>query len=177
MSDGRRRLAGDGGGGNRSVAERLHRCHDKIRAFLDLAEKVAARDGQPEVVEEGAADVGRYFGSAFQEHVEDENVSVFPRLAARADLALPLADRAIAEHVRDDLLVRELTSLSLAIAEQRATAQTFQRLADVVKELGPRLRDHLEFEEELLFPMLADLPPEEERAIKDEMRARRDGRP
>jgi iron-sulfur cluster repair protein YtfE (RIC family) len=79
--------------------------------------------------------------------------------------------------VRDDLLVRELTSLSLAIAEQRATAQTFQRLADVVKELGPRLRDHLEFEEELLFPMLADLPPEEERAIKDEMRARRDGRP
>lgn len=140
---------------------------------MDLAARVAAREGVPELVEEGAADVARYFGSAFQEHVEDENVSIFPRLAARADLALPLADRAIAEHVRDDFLVRELTTLALDVAERRATAATFQRLDDVLRELGPRLRDHLEFEEELLFPILADLSPEEERAIRGEMRARR----
>jgi iron-sulfur cluster repair protein YtfE (RIC family) len=175
VSGGGRRLAG-GGGGDRSVAERLSRCHDKIRSFLELAAKVAERDGPPDMVEAGAADVARYFGSAFQEHVEDENISVFPRLAARAELALPLADRAIAEHVRDDVLVRDLAALALDVAERRATAATFRGLEDVLRELGPRLRDHLEFEEQLLFPLLNDLSPDEERDIREEMRARRHAR-
>ena len=163
---------GGGGGRNRSVQERMLRCHDKIRLFLDVAQRVVQREGDEQQCRDGAYDVARYFRESFADHTADENLSVFPRLAGLAEPALAFADRAIAEHVRDELLVSELVTLcdQLALAEADPARV---RLAAVLAELTPRLLDHLAFEEEFLFPLFAQLAPAEEAAMSQEMFDRR----
>lgn len=165
------RGGGGGGGRSRSLHERLLRCHDKIRTFLDIAARVAAREGTPAERADAAADVARYFSTAFFEHAADEDESIFPLLSV--DLTA-LAGRASAEHLRDEPIVRVLVDECDLISQGVHEDAVYQKLSGVVSELTPRLLEHLAFEEEFLIPAVATLAlPLQEQAL-EEMARRRD---
>lgn len=162
---------GEGGGRNRGLVERVVRCHERIRAFLAIAQRIVAREGDLAERGDAAADVARYFSTAYVDHARDEDESVFPRLPASvADLAA----RASAEHVREDALVRALVGECELLADGAHDDAVYDALASALTELAPRLTEHLAFEEEHLVPAMAALAPETEREILDEMAARRD---
>ena len=164
---------GGGGGRNRSLNERLLRCHEKIRTFLAIAARVAAREGAPKERADAAADVARYFGSAFFDHAADEDESIFPRLPQ--ELAA-LAARAGAEHVRDEPIVRVMIEECDLISQGVEDEAVYEKLAGVVSELTPRLLEHLTFEEDYLIPAVSELDPALQTAALEEMAQRRDAR-
>lgn len=159
--------------------ELLAACHERIRRFAGLAQKLAAAKGAPEhEVRDVAAAVRRYFDEALPLHVADEEESVLPRLRARAAAAtggLAALERIVDEH-RDhqhDLAMLVLLCGELA-EDPRQLDERRMELEELAKRLADDFERHLAFEERELFPAIERLLPlEERRALAAEFRARR----
>jgi iron-sulfur cluster repair protein YtfE (RIC family) len=153
----------------------LAECHQRIRKFLSLAQRLAATaDAQDDEIRSVAGQVRRYFAEAFPLHLADEDELV-PRLARTS----PEVDRALAQmgsdHVAHQPSVSSLVQLCGAIErEARHLATTRTELAAVATVLVADLEPHLQLEERVIFPALARLPQAERDALRDDMRARRE---
>lgn len=158
----------------------LLECHGRIRSFLELAVALGAAVGfTPAQIRDAAQRIARYFEEALPLHVADEELSLLPRLRGRRpelDLALERMHR---EHAEHGPLLKELLAICSALQVNPAELASHQpRLRVVASALQRELLTHLEHEEALVVPAIADVLDDAERqAVLSELRQRRgDGR-
>ncbi len=160
---------------NEGLVGLLLECHERIRRFATLAIRLAnAEEASASEVRDAAGAVRRYFAEALPLHVADEEESVLPRLRGID----PSVDQALeemrAEHSEHAGLVAELVSLCTRLEMQPAShPELRERLADVAERLDEQFESHLEREETVLFPRLAEIGEQARREIVEELRARR----
>jgi iron-sulfur cluster repair protein YtfE (RIC family) len=159
-----------------ALVDLLLACHQRIRAFLALAQAAARREHTPDAeVVEACAAVERYFRVALPLHVLDEEHSVLPRLRGQAqeiDAALAAMQR---EHGEHGPKLSALLAACGALRDQPRDARRKARLDAAAGELVRDFEPHLALEEGLLFPALARLPESVQATIIAELRARRGG--
>ena len=156
----------------------LKECHGRIRNFLRLARMLLEADGARDAeVADAARSLVRYFTLGLGKHVEDEDVSLAPRLRA---LPLPPEAREAlvameAQHrvidARVDGLVARWRQLEASPTPRPTSIPTLREDTDALCLL---MEEHLQLEERVIFPV-ADrlLAPREQQALREEMRARR----
>jgi iron-sulfur cluster repair protein YtfE (RIC family) len=150
-------------------------CHGRIRELNDLAlrlgEAVAPRDQE---VADAATRVRRYFAEALPLHVRDEEDSILPRLRGRDPRVDEALERMHREHEEHDPQLARLLAAATALAQSPAQhGQLAPALREAAAELAGAFLPHLRSEEEVIFPALAQLPPELQETILAEVRARR----
>src|SRR4051812_19767490 len=97
-------------------------CHERMRAFLTLAARVAAGDAPGPDIAEAASRLHRYFTVSLPLHVADEEQSIEPRLLAHVPaLAAPIA-RMHDEHASTQRLLDALTPVWARAADLASTA-------------------------------------------------------
>ena len=138
--------------------------------MLSLARTIAnATDAAEAEVAEAAGRVHRYFAVSLPLHLQDEEQSIKPRLAA--DEALELMSRQHREHDRLlEKLLRHWQALASDPRRERAA------LRDELTALAADFEEHLRLEERTVFPAIARLPPDAQAEIIREMEARRSSR-
>ena len=158
--------------------EMLQDCHHRIRHFVQLSRTLAeAREAPPAQVAEAADHIFRYFSQSLPLHEADENDTLFPRLQKIAPLGSPLRDAAramVEQHHAIEELVFELAAVCGAIRRQPerlpGLASQLQHTAEALDEV---FTAHLEMEETVIFPAVAQLPAEELQGMMREMQRRR----
>jgi iron-sulfur cluster repair protein YtfE (RIC family) len=159
--------------------EQLRACHERIRRFLAMAERLASDTPAPgDDLRATAAAVVRYFDEALPLHERDEDDSIATLLAgAEPAIASAVADMR-AQHAEMHPLVDALVATCRRVerADDAALARALERaeLTSVLARLGPRMAAHLAAEEELILPAIDALPPATRAALAVEMRARRE---
>lgn len=154
----------------------LLECHERIRSFLALAQRIAAAGPEEAAaVPEAAARVRRYFTQALPLHAQDEEETIVPRLRGldpAVDAALQEMTREHAEHEAPlAALVGACEELANGPGRLEALAPVVARAAS---ELERHFAVHLAREEEIIFPAMRRLL---DRSVDDqivrEIRARR----
>ncbi len=142
----------------RDPFEMLERCHRRLEETLDRL-----RTPTRQALDEALAFIDR----ALRRHEDDEERSLFPRLARVPQLA-GLLDRLTVQHRDQAALVEELrTELSAATPDER-------KLRDVVARLDAAYREHIVVEERELFPAAkAALDADDLGGMASEMESRR----
>lgn len=151
-------------------------CHERIRMFSAMAERLASGAHPPEEVAEAASRVARYFRLALPLHVADEELSIRPRLIASAAPArvLEALDAMTSEHITiEELLATLLPRWSELGREPERLDALGKALASDAEELRARFDAHLEAEERIIVPAIAAGLTGAGLAIRGEMRARR----
>lgn len=151
----------------------LASCHRKIEDRLAQLERASAALGSPEAMDV-LGEVVRHFDTAGVKHTEDEEASIFPRLAGEGidDLIESLeADHRAAEAIY--LAVR--TVIGRLAAAPELASELEDELVTHGRALAAAYRDHIRREEAELFPHLRKLEAAQLRAIGIEMRLRRGG--
>ena len=120
----------------RDPFEMLERCHRRLEETLD-----PLRTPTRQALDEAMAFIDR----ALRRHEDDEEQSLFPRLARVPQLA-GLLDRLTVQHRDQTALVEELRT------ELAAATPNEARLRDVVARLDAAYREHIAVEEQELFP-------------------------
>jgi len=116
-------LLGDAAPGFDDPLEMLLACHGRIEAQCDtlhrLVEHLSA-NGNDAQASQAARAILRYFDTAGQNHHQDEEQDLFPRLLAAGDLTTQeLVARLLAEHQTMDAAWQLLRPLLIDIAENR----------------------------------------------------------
>jgi iron-sulfur cluster repair protein YtfE (RIC family) len=154
----------------------LLECHVKIRAFLEMARRIAeVGPAEPAAVPEAAARVRRYFTEALPLHAQDEEESLLPRLRGldpRVDAELDHMEREHREHERP------LSELVTACEHLARAPERLSELAPIVgraaAELERHFDAHLARAEAVIFPAVRRLLDREtDAAIMREIRGRR----
>jgi len=142
----------------RDPFEMLERCHRRLEETLDTL-----RTPTRQALDEALAFIDR----AVKRHEDDEEQSLFPRLARVPQLA-GLLDRLTVQHRDQTALIEELRAeLAAARPDERA-------LADVVARLDASYREHILMEERQLFPAAkAALDADDLGGMASEMESRR----
>lgn len=159
----------------------LSDCHRRIEMFLRALEGVASVIDRPMTEETRAAleYALRYFREAAPKHTADEEESLFPRLrqmhlpeveTAIERLELLEHDHALAGSLH--AVVEELGQRYLATKSLEPTGvETFRK---AIASLVSIYKQHINIEDELVFPLAAQLlSPTAKAAIADEMAGRR----
>ncbi|MCY1022769.1 hemerythrin domain-containing protein [Pyxidicoccus sp. MSG2] len=153
-------------------------CHGRIRDFSQLALRLARDvESPPRERSEAARRLERYFTEALPRHVADEDLSLAPRLL-RAGLS-PRGLEALHEMSRQHVDIERLLARLLPTWNALATAPELgPELAAELRQdsmrLAALLESHLLLEEQALLPEARSLlSPEDARAVRAEMRARR----
>jgi hemerythrin-like domain-containing protein len=153
----------------------LRACHSRIREHIALATRLATETGHPrEEIRDVALQVKRYFTVAFPLHVEDEELTIAPRLARLgSEVGVALATVA-GEHDAHRPMIEWMVSVMERIAaEPEHLARMQGVLGQTLSVLMPLLDVHLEIEERVVFPALLRLEASERADIVAAMRARR----
>ena len=155
------------------LVDLLLACHDRIRRFSDIAARLPhapASTARAELAQAALA-VHRYFTVALPLHVQDEDLSVRPRLGGEVEAALERMSR---EHVEIERLLAEGSPLWLALAEHPNRLDALSPSLDRVATcLSAQLTVHLAQEEQIIFPALSRLDHNVQEEIRSEIRARR----
>lgn len=142
----------------RDPFEMLERCHRRLEETLELL-----RTPTRQALDEALAFIDR----ALRRHEDDEEQSLFPRLARVPQLA-GLLDRLTVQHRDQSAIVEELR------AELAAATSDERKLRDVVARLDAAYREHITVEERELFPAAkAALDADDLGGMASEMDARR----
>lgn len=143
----------------RDPFEMLERCHRRLEETLETL-----RTPTRQALDEALAFIDR----AVRRHEDDEEQSLFPRLARVPQLA-GLLDRLTVQHRDQTALIEELrTLLGAAATPDQAT------LRAVVERLDAAYRQHINIEERELFPAAkAALDADDLGGMASEMDARR----
>lgn len=165
-----RRLRKDG-----ALVDVLTECHDRIRAFVDLAVDIGERpDANGSEVAETAARIERYFSKALPLHVEDEEASILPRLRGRTSRIDAALARMHEQHEVYDAMIRRVCTHASALARTPDDRSAREGLAAVARPLRLFLLEHLEAEEKIVFPQIRQhFSLAEERLVRREMEDRR----
>lgn len=157
------------------VVDFLYECHGRIRRFVNHAHALAFSSSNDEREIRGVAEqIVRYFTTAFPLHVADENNSIFPRLAGRAESLDAALAQMRADHGEHEGLDRLVAICQRLAREPRQLAAVARDLAATTEQLTLDLEAHLSLEELTIFPVVRDLPGAVRATIHAEMRARRD---
>jgi iron-sulfur cluster repair protein YtfE (RIC family) len=154
----------------------LLECHARIRAFLDLARRIAdAIEADDATLSDAAARVHRYFTEALPLHAEDEERSILPRLRgldAQIDAELLEMSREHSEHAGPlGALVDACRALA---ADPGRHAEVAPAIAAAARALEEHFVRHLRREEDVIFPAVRRLlDAAADAAIVREIRARR----
>ncbi len=153
----------------------LLECHGRIRKFVELAAKVAGAAASDLEIAEACAAVERYFERALPHHIEDEELSVVPRLRGlRADIDEALRTME-AQHEVHRPLVDELLAASGSVRQAPRHTAHRERLRVAAARLAVEFEPHLELEERVVFPAIRDfLGADVQAQIRSEQRARRE---
>lgn len=153
-------------------------CHARIRHFTRLAVRLAQPNTTVDLIPEAAAGVHRYYTEALPLHEEDENESVYPRLAAAmraaagADGPVAAANQAMVEQHR--VLNRLIAQLLPLWCDAQTHPGAAAASAVPAAQLEQAWETHLALEESVIFPALEQyLGAEDRAAIRQEMVARR----
>lgn len=168
--------AGGAARSSSAAATLLLECHDRIRAFLATARRIAEAEGAPPAqVAEAAAAVQRYFTVALPLHAEDEERSILPRLRGRDDATDAALERMVEEHRAHEATVRALVAICAELtAAPRRRAMLTPALRSTLAWLDRHFAEHLGGEEAVVVPAMERLlSAAEDQAIFAEMRARR----
>jgi hemerythrin-like domain-containing protein len=122
---------------------------DGTRSTADVDEGAQARSR--EALRTVAADFVAFWHRHTAPHFREEEEVLLPAFARFGDPASPHVVRTLVEHVRIRRLVGDLR-------RQLATGPVS---TDTVRALGESLRDHIRFEENVLFPMIEEAMPEQ----------------
>ncbi len=156
----------------------LDRSHRKLeRRLADLAAAARAlADGTATRVELFVArEVRDYLERSAARHVEDEEQSIFPRLADEPRASALIAQLR-AEHREHDALHAELAELLRRIERPRCPPALAKALVDVADRLSDAYDAHIAREDDELLPALPRwLDAGALEAVHAEMRARRPG--
>lgn len=156
-------------------------CHRRIENYLRVLCQVAEnrQEGSLSAEERGAVEAAlEYFRTGGQRHTQDEEESLFPRMAA-AGGAESLEELGKLEHehseanelhgIVDELFTEWMAAGQLSEAQRGAVLAATDRLRDLYRE-------HIRVEEEIVFPHAArQLDAAALAAIGAEFRARRLG--
>jgi hemerythrin-like domain-containing protein len=140
--------------------DQLERCHRRLEEACDAL-------GPATEMEDRATleDVAAFLARQIRRHEDDEDESLFPRLARVAELA-PTIARLKTEHAHHGELQSRF--------RQALEASAWPELRKVSDELVRAYREHIAVEESELFPAArAALTEADLGAIRDEMNARR----
>jgi iron-sulfur cluster repair protein YtfE (RIC family) len=162
------------------VADLLLACHERIRRFAALAERIGAEpprddDAARAEIADAATSVRRYFTVALPLHVADEDRSLLPRLRAVHAHDVEDALAAMAEqHVAIEELIVDLSPVwqMVALAPSRHPDLAPALLVGA-RRLRAFLEPHLVLEETRIIPALSRLPHDEAAALRREMQERR----
>ena len=161
---------------DRDPFARLENTHRRIEERLATLERAASElDGVERMGALGDVyDVVRFFARAAARHHEDEEASLFPRLARVTELA-PLLTSLEAEHRAHDAAYTELAALVDAFPSDVGPERADEvRLAALARRLSEIYRAHIDREERELFPAARRaLDAATCAAMADEMQARR----
>jgi hemerythrin-like domain-containing protein len=152
----------------------LDACHRRIEDRLALLERALAALPAPEAVA-ALGDVVRHFDTAAVRHTEDEEFSVFPRLAGTAALDTLIGDLEAEHRVAEAVYLAFRTVAERIKSEPALLPDVEADLRAHAAALTAAYREHIRREEAGLFPPARALPPAELRAIGIEMRLRRGG--
>ena len=158
--------------------EMLQDCHQRIRHFVQLSRTLGEALEAPQAqVAEAAEAIFRYFSQSLPLHEADENETLFSRLQRIAPLGSPLRDAAkamVEQHHAIEELVFELAAVCGALRRQPerlpALASQLQHTSEALDKV---FSSHLEMEETVIFPAVAQFPAEELAAMTNEMQRRR----
>lgn len=143
---------------SRNAVDLLTDCHQKIRHFTQVVQKLAHAEGSP-LPEISAAAEGayRYFTVSLPLHEADEEESLHPRLLAHGGPEVTTAlDAMFHQHQAiDDLVQRLLPVLRLVASNPAALPQAHGELCTFSKTLLEVFRGHLDLEEKVIFPAVA----------------------
>src|SRR5688572_22414984 len=160
------------------VVTQLERCHERIREFSSIANRLPpGPTATPAELGEAAAAVVRYFTVALPRHERDEEDSLAPALVAAAAPAeiIDALGRMRDEHRAIDECLAEAGPLWTGLAADPARRDELgPQLAAVAERLRSLFEIHLPAEEKLIFPAVAALPAPVLASIRAEMRQRRD---
>jgi hemerythrin-like domain-containing protein len=143
---------------SRNVVDLLIDCHQKIRHFAAVVQKLAHAEGASLSEISSAADSAyRYFTVSLPLHEADEEESLHPRLLSRGEQELAAAlDSMCHQHQAiDDLIERLLPVLRLVASNPAALPQAHAELCTLSKALLEIFQGHLELEEKVIFPAVA----------------------
>jgi iron-sulfur cluster repair protein YtfE (RIC family) len=157
----------------------LEECHQRIRLFSNLACRLcekAPEDRRPQWTQ-GAGRVLRYFQDAFPLHVQDEDISVFPKVERwMTSPKQRTVFRLLEEQHRkaEQMLINSLPLWKQMASGDELSNEQYSKLEAWCAELVKELEQHLVLEELELFPILRiRLSSTESEAILKEMKARR----
>ncbi|HET9553451.1 MAG TPA: hemerythrin domain-containing protein [Anaeromyxobacteraceae bacterium] len=151
-------------------------CHERIRAFLALARRIAeAGAADPAEAAEAAARVRRYFTEALPLHARDEEESILPRLRGLDAVVDAELDAMAREHREHGRPLDELVAACDGIARApERLAELAPVVARATAELDRHFAEHLRREEAVIFPAMRRLlDAAADAAIVRELRARR----
>lgn len=155
-----------------SPVEMLTACHDKIRRFASLCDRLArhtAQHGADEQARAAATGILRYFTLAAPLHHADEEQDLFPALLVLGDDGLTAATRALAEdHGRLDALWARARPWLEAVQQGSASPAPH-----ALAQFASHYVQHAAREEREVFPFAARLPESTLRAIGQRMARRR----
>jgi hemerythrin-like domain-containing protein len=155
----------------------LLECHERIRAFLMLAGRVAEPGAADEdVVQDAAARVRRYFTEALPLHARDEEESILPRLRGKDPGVDAALDAMAREHAQHERPLRTLVEACEVLArDPKRRAEISPVIAAAAEELEEHFAGHLRREEEVIFPAMRRLLDRaSDSEIVKEIRARRE---
>ncbi len=170
----------DGGDqGIRDPFEQLERSHRRLEERLqDLgaAARQAKETGRADAYQlDGVREVVAFFARAVRRHEDDEEKSLFPRLAGREELRASI-EKLAREHTEHEALHGALDRVVGVLEGAPEDAAAIEELDRVSRALTEAYRTHIEEEERALFPAArAALDASAIEAMAREMDERRAG--
>lgn len=164
--------------GDENAVALLLACHQRIRHFTSLSQKLSEAAGLPlEQIVDAAARTRRYFTEALPKHSADEEGSVAPRLLERnlSDEERAAVESMVRQHSEIDATLASLIGHWSELEERPGLLpQIAAELAQLTSKLQAQWDEHLGLEERLVFPAMArELSEAELAQVLSEMRRRR----
>lgn len=161
------------------LVDLLGECHERIRRFVALAREAAARrDVAADQISQACQDVERYFTQALPLHVADEEQSLEPRLRRLSPTLDAALDDVTRQHHEHEPALSRLLRATRVLRDHPHDGEARHELAVAALAIEALFEEHLRLEERVVFPAIRELlSPETQRAIVDELRARRLVRP
>jgi iron-sulfur cluster repair protein YtfE (RIC family) len=155
-------------------------CHQRIRHFTGVAAKLAhAQGAAPEEVGQAAAGVHRYYSVSLPLHEADEDQTLQPRLQTVADEQVCHALVAMGDqHQAIDELIERLLPLLVLVRDKPDTlAEVGGEMCSITKALEEIFSAHLRMEEEVIFPAIRHVLPEQacEEMLREMQQRRKTG--
>lgn len=158
------------------LVDLLAACHRRIRSHVTTARRLVAagQASPPGEIREAASQIRRYFTLALPLHVADEDQTIAPHLQRSGPDVTRALTTLTAEHVAHQPLIDQLVELCAELERDPAVLPAVTtKLSQVVETLASELATHLELEEQVVFPMLRQLPESERMELLAAIRRRR----